>query len=269
MLKSAFLLVLFGILFTSAAWVSVEMDRPHFKSSFLNQRTAESLAPAEFYQAVSFGQIPTIIDSLLIRYLTNSEMGQPTKPLASEREIKKNSLSFQLLNLITDLDPHFYSIYFYGSPYLSVVVNDIEGAIELNEKAIRYHESHRYPSLEFRQSFWQSVWPFYLQKAYLYLFEKGNLTIAKEAYIQASQEEGAPRYLTSLVKKFETKKGTYEVGINVLKHLIQIWKKEPQVADGYRLKLTDLEYNYEILQKIEKQQLPSTTPLRKVLGLES
>lgn len=180
----------------------------------------QKIADPLIYRLVSFGQIPLVVDAMLLRFLLEDQ---------SISFVAKGAHppSFYDLNLATDLDPGFFDLYFTGANYLAVIRNDGQGARDLLLKAekFRLEVLPDQPSA-FKRRYWSREFSIPFLLAYVYLFELNDIQKASEYFIKASEIERSPPYLKHLAKRFRAPGGMYEVGLELVKNLLEGEKTE-------------------------------------------
>lgn len=115
------------------------------------------------------------------------------------------SWTYDAVDLVTELSPHFMYAHQFGSIYLNIVIDDREGSRRIYERAVQ-----RFPS-QFR---------IFLGAAYLYLFEIQDPKRAAELLHQ-SYINGGPPWLARLAARVYSKSGQRELGISVLREFIE------------------------------------------------
>lgn len=183
-------------------------------------------------KVLSFGHLPALIDWLWIQSIAESSafkmvLGQGGSPF------------FMDLDVLTDLDPAFYSVYLSGGLYLTVVRDENESARDLLVKATHFAEAQmsQFPE-DFQQRFWGRRFEIWIALAYIYLFELNDFSAAYDAYRKAAEISGSPVYLKFLVKKLSTRHGQAEVGLRVIDFVDQ--QMDAQMKPEKKLRLSIL-----------------------------
>ncbi|MCM2276763.1 MAG: hypothetical protein NDJ89_01645 [Oligoflexia bacterium] len=162
---------------------------------------------------LSFGFLPMVIDWRWIQTLLDPAMSRLPRGVHP-------SLYYEL-DLVTELDPAFFEVYYTGSQLLAIVRDDVVGARDLLLKADRYRKNELpKQSEEFRTRFWNGGWYLSLTLAYVHLFELGDMPRAAEAFQEAAAQPGAPEYLQKLSERLSKPGGQYEVGLRLLNFMI-------------------------------------------------
>lgn len=143
----------------------------------------------------------------------------------NETECKGKSWLFQVLNLVTELDPKIApSMYQFSGLALTVLISDYEGASVIFDKAVQI-----YPD----------VWQINYAAAYHALYEEKDKIKASRLYFRAA-ETGAPRWVYSLASRISVDGGDREFSEMILKTLMDENKKDSvqsEVIDRIRAKL--------------------------------
>lgn len=221
-------LTLFGSLVVAGVALNHQLgtmaDRRFAKS---NQDTEASVSfrwHPDLYRMLSFGQIPSSVDWLLIRFLTDTNLSKiDNKTDKTETELSR------VLNLATEIDPAFFSLYTAGSNFLAVARNDRFGALRLILKGDRFLRE-RYPNYpeKFRETHWGSPWRIRMILGYIYLVEFQDMKNASEVYRELGEMRDVPVFIKSLAASTQTVEGQFRVAINTLE-VIRAWYREDPV----------------------------------------
>lgn len=111
---------------------------------------------------------------------------------------------YQMLDVITDLDPQFKSVYYDGATFLSVLVDDRMGAQKIFVKGLQY-----YPD----------SWEVYYRAGYHELFEMQNPEKAAELLRQCARK-GGPKWAYALSAKIYDKLGRAQFAIPILESVL-------------------------------------------------
>jgi hypothetical protein len=195
------ILILNGLLIRQRADFKTPADAPPF------------VWRPELYRILSFGQLPAAVDALLLKFLVEDSITH-VEPGVTARV-------FYYLDLATDLDPAYFSLYTAGTGFLAVVKNDKASALKLITKGenFRKYELPKYPDIV-RNTYWEDEWRIPFLDGYVHLFEIGDLIGASAAYHELEGLPGAPSGVHYLSRHFEKPGGIYEVGLNVLKNML-------------------------------------------------
>lgn len=168
----------------------------------------------KLFEILSFSNLAVAVDWMWIRVLQEDSL---THVLPGQRAV-----IFYDIDLITDIDPRFQQAFTSGSNLLVVVRDDAASSLDLllkgNFARRRLIPKH---SRDFIQRYWSRPFQIPLILAYVYMFELRDIVRAKEAFIQAADAEGSPVYLQSLKKRFLKLGGEYEVGLRLLKFMME------------------------------------------------
>ncbi|MGE3975895.1 MAG: type IV pilus biogenesis/stability protein PilW [Bdellovibrionales bacterium] len=207
------------------------------------------LAPPENIEHFTLGYQLPLADSLWLRVIQNSDYCESNSgERAYNAGIKleevlsykmkpsrcNKGLIYQTLDKITDLDERFRIAYKAGAVFLSIGVDDREGARLLYEKAIA-----QFPN----------DWNLLYNASYHYLFEVQDPKKAAELMLASSKLPGSPSFLVSLAARLFTIQGQGELGYTVLQDYLEM-NPSGDGADRARMRLK------EIAQKLGKPMLP-------------
>jgi hypothetical protein len=199
--------------------------RDKISSRYRAQPSEEIQKPdPALFKAFSFGHLPSFIDTLTIRFVLDPSSTDEDPKLPS---LEPHSESFYLLDLATDLDTSYFSLYFHGANYLAIVRNDAGGALKLLLKSELYRKEElpKMPS-RFQEHYWSTPWSLLVTLAYVYLFEFEQIDKAASAFLDASTLPGAPAYLDRLAAQLKDPVGVYDVGLRLLNFMIQSAPKD-------------------------------------------
>jgi hypothetical protein len=107
----------------------------------------------------------------------------------------------RLANLVTDIDPYFWTAYVHLNAVLTVLAPDPDAAIELLEKA-EHHGADR--------------WRIYFLQGFNHFFYRNDFPRAAD-YMTAAAARGGPGYLTFLASRLYSRAGDAETAIAVLR----------------------------------------------------
>ncbi|MCB0348175.1 MAG: hypothetical protein KDD37_05035 [Bdellovibrionales bacterium] len=147
-----------------------------------------------------------IADSLWLHLLPDIDTIVP-KPAN-----KANTWQYEVINTVTDLAPHFRTVYRSGGDVLSVVLDDREGATKIFEKGLGVFPTY---------------WPLLYSAAYHFMEEEKNPKKAAELLLVASQN-GGPEWFISLAGKLYSESGQKDLAI---RSLLDYLKRFPK-AEG-------------------------------------
>jgi hypothetical protein len=172
------------------------------------------------YRILSSGHVPSSVDWLLIRFLVDSNIAK----IRNDEETEV----FRILDLATELDPAFFSLYAAGANYLTVVKNDRVGARRLLEKGRAFqNEKLKNYSESFVDTHWADRWRIGFILGYVYLFEFQDLRKAAEVYDETRKIPGIPTMVRKMAERIQTPKGQFNIGLNVLSAIRQ-WHEEDE-----------------------------------------
>jgi hypothetical protein len=191
-------------------------------------RLAEAApVPARLVQAVSFGHLPSVVDSLWLRAHPKSDVYRGPKRTAAD---PRDPLYYDF-DLITQLDPLYETAYLAGSIFLSVIRKDPPGAVRLLERGAYAleHDVAEQPA-EFKRREWRRSWDLLTQLGYNYLYELEDAERASRVLLAASREPGAPEYLGWIAKRVSQPDGAYQLGLRLLNGLLGAQPKDSPLA---------------------------------------
>lgn len=138
-----------------------------------------------------------------------------------ERAIKPSRCNkgwvYSMLDVISEVNPRFHLAYDTGAMFLSVVVDDREGARLMFEKGLRIYPDN---------------WNLSFHAGYHYLWEVQNAQRAAELFNQAARS-GAPKWATALSAALYTKSGQVRLAKAILENALQ---NNPSGMDEERIK---------------------------------
>ena len=143
-----------------------------------------------------------------------------------------NEWSYQMIDLLTELDPKYYSAYLFSGMGLLHNADDVFRSNLIIQKGMTFFpDSWELP-------FWVGF------NSYLYL---ENDAMASDYLLQAAHKPDAPISFLSLLLSAITKGGDYEQGIWVLEAMVK-HEKNPKIQLVYKKRLVRL-HNFIDLQK--------------------
>ena len=206
------------------------------------------------YRMMSFGHVPLATDWLLIKFLTVPDWKHVT--------VGKRAKSYYDLELATELDPAFYSLYTAGAHFLTVVRNDNEGAIKIIEKGENFRQTKlaSYPA-KFRETHWGAAWRIPFIKAFIEMFELNDFPAAAKSLSVIDQFPEAPAYLTKLSARLLDPVQRYDVGERIL-NVMLVNSKQDKEREILKNRIDDLKTS----RLITKVNLRFEEFLRKKFG---
>lgn len=188
---------------------------------FLNQRIQKPVLTVSKQEAVlnlnenvfrffSLGQQRLISSLIWVHTLIESD-------IEHYKNDDLNSWMYLRFNSITLLDPYFYDAYFVGGKYLSVVKDDVLGAMEIFEKGL----------ITFPTDYWLRFY-----NGFNYFFELDDRTNAILNYEIAAQSPLARQhspYLPSLLAKLKASAESPEEAFLLLLRLYELEPEESHV----------------------------------------
>lgn len=194
------------------------------------------LPPIPALKKFTFGYNDILADIYLLRLIQNIEhCGQPKHNnfLAPDgRRIGRNRTpecskgwSYQMLDYITELAPKNKLPFSFGPMTLSVIVDDIDGATALFNKAL----------VQFPND-----WEIAFGAGYHYMLELEDIDTAAKLY-QKSAELGAPEWVHILAARLNSKIGQNDLAKTILKNYLENFSSDEIVRKRAEAKLKDIE----------------------------
>lgn len=125
------------------------------------------------------------------------------------RELPKSTCErgwvYQMLDVISDLDPSFRSVFLDGGTMLSVMVDDRDGASAIFKKGVELYPND---------------WEILYRSAYHELFEMQNASLAEKLMYRAA-ENGAPAWTYSLAAKLSSRSGQAAMALSILQNVLE------------------------------------------------
>jgi tetratricopeptide (TPR) repeat protein len=150
---------------------------------------------------------------------------------------------FQMLDGITRLDPRFRMAYGAGATVLSVLIQDVEGARILFERA-----AENFPS----------DWSLLYRGGYHYLYEVRDCKKAAE-FFNAAVFSGAPKWVASLASRLYQRAGQYEIARSILIDSIERFKGT-EIENRLKDRLAELDKNQGLPADTNKAVLNCLPP---------
>ncbi|MCB9072716.1 MAG: hypothetical protein H6623_03775 [Bdellovibrionaceae bacterium] len=145
-----------------------------------------------------------------------------------ERTIKPSKCNlgwvYSMTDVISDIQPHFKIAYDVGGLFLSVAVDDREGARRIFEKGLT-----QYPK----------DWQLNYMAGYHYLWEIQNPSRAAELFDKAA-ENGAPKWVTALSAALYSKTGRVQIAKTILQNALNYPMSEKE-KERIKLRLEQAE----------------------------
>ncbi len=182
------------------------------------------LSPSKNVSLFAFGYQDALASLMWVRLLQDfhicdqnsertpyPEWGQMSDRLTEviERELPRPTCErgwvFQMLDVISDLQPNFEAAYLDGATMLSVMVDDRVGAQEIFHKGLKIYPDD---------------WNLLYRSAYHELFEMQNPEEAQRLLIRAGQR-GAPAWVYSLAAKLYTRQGQGAFALSILEQVLE------------------------------------------------
>ncbi len=230
-MKNAGRILLIFVAFGLAIFSQSQLKLPKTKKEFLR--------PPEKIKYFTFGYNDMMASVLWLRLVQNFEYCEggkyteadyvePTRPAGKdrltgilERQMKPSKCHkgwvYSMLDVISEIQPHYKLVYETGASFLSVAVDDREGARLIFEKGLE-----QYPN----------DWQLLFKAGYHYLWEMQNPGRAAELYNRAGKA-GAPEWVASLAGALYTRVGQAYLAKIVLEDAV---KRNPNGKFSPRIK---------------------------------
>lgn len=178
------------------------------------------VAPPGGIQYFSFGFQEAVADALWIRAIQDFDYCD--SPVAAQ-QCRGNSWLYQMLNVTTDLSPHFRTPYVSGALALSVLVSDIPGASKIFDKGVA-----QFPN----------DWQLLYKAGYHFLYEVKDSKKAAALFVRAAQA-GGPFWLNSLANRLYVDSGNPQLAEALLQEMIRT-EQDPKLIERMREKLESI-----------------------------
>ncbi len=214
--KDSLLLWVAGIFFLSAGVLNQLTPKPI--PDLTKQDTAVNVNK-DLLIFLSAGNKRFLTDLLWVQTLLESDIDH-----YSGRDL--NNWIYIRFNTIAALDPLFYQNYLWGGQYLSIVKDDLVGAVDLMEKGVKH-----FPD-DYRLNY---------NLGFTYYFELGDYKRGVIYMEKIQNHPKAPVFIPSLVMKMKTELGfDYNVVLSLIYELMTTTKdealKEKLTSDFHSLK---------------------------------
>ena len=191
------LLVLAVIFFILAGSLNDRLKKPHLTLD--KQATAININK-DLLIFLSAGNKRLITDLLWVQTLLESD-------IAHYKKNDLNSWMYLRFMTIAELDPQFYENYLYGGQYLSIVKDDLNGAIKLLERGVKY----------FPQDF-----KLRYNLGFIHYFERSDYTSGHFWLKNIADHPHAPSFLKVIVNKMKFQVDqNYEISLLFIRDLIK------------------------------------------------
>lgn len=178
---------------------------------------ADYLAPPKVIVNLSAGLKVQAADSFWLRGLQDFDFcDQPVNKM----ECVGQSWLFHILDLTTDLDPKFFSAFFYGGLSLTVVVNDFAGATQIFDKGVAEFPTN---------------WILLYAAAYHAATEEKDKVKASKLYFAAAKY-GAPIWVNAMAGRLAGEGGDEKYAELILQQMIDS-AMEPKLIERLQQKL--------------------------------
>jgi len=193
------------ILFLFVGILLISLSTPRYVGEGV--RDLRFIPPPPNIERFSFGYAETASDTLWVRILQDIDVCENAPDGVAHRagEVStgpkcNKGWVFQMLNAITNLTPQWRLPYVTGGVILSVLVDDIEGATILFDKALA-----RFPN-DYNLNY---------HAAYHFLWEVKSPEKAAPLLLKAAQN-GGPAWMYSLAGKLYSESGKLDLAIQVM-----------------------------------------------------
>ena len=199
-------------------------------------------------QLMSFSFLPQLADWYWMLCLTDPEIYHVLKG--------EHPQIYYDLKLIAALDPAWFEVYYYGANLTAVLRDDGPGALSLLQDADQFmHSDLPTRGLEFQKRFWPRPWRIPVLKAYVYLFELGDLPSAATEFRRAATYPDAPEYVRKLEIKLQDPAGIFDACIRVTRVMLDSAVGGAKVKQTRQLEsLIVLKYLAQIRREFERSR---------------
>jgi tetratricopeptide (TPR) repeat protein len=234
--KLYWLRLISSLLVVGLAWCAVGELQSRFPKAHVDKKY---LKPPESLKYFTFGYNDFLASSLWIQLLQNFDYCEGGKYSESDYvtpEVKGRSDKidaivaraikppkchkgwvYSMLDVISEIQPHFHLVYDTGAMFLSVVVDDREGARLIFEKGLKYYPKD---------------WQLNYHAGYHYLWEIQEPKRAAELF-KVAGENGAPAWAVALSAALYTKTGQARLAKTILENAL---RNNPKGKDEERIK---------------------------------
>jgi hypothetical protein len=181
------------------------------------------ISPSKSIVYFSFGYEPSLASLMWVRMVQDFHVCDQQKEKVQYPEFRENmdplediltrelppsrcqeGWVYQMLDVISDLQPQFRSVYADGATMLSVIVDDREGAQKIYHKGL----------IAFPED-----WDILFRAAYHEMFEMQNAQGSQELMLRAAQA-GAPQWVYALYGKLMDRTGQAALALGVLQQVL-------------------------------------------------
>lgn len=186
-------------------------------------KKADYLPPPTIVKDLSMGLRVQFSDSFWLRAVQDFDYCDQK---INKSECQGKSWLFQVLDLVTDLDPKFEESFFYGGLALTIIISDYEGASKIFDKGVA-----QFPK----------TWELNYAAGYHSMIEEKNYEKASQRYLAAA-ENGAPSWVRVLAGTLAAKGGDLEFAEKVIEQMIAL-NEDPKYIERLKLKLEAIKNN--------------------------
>ena len=158
------------------------------------------VAPPHGLEHFHFGFHYALADLFWMRSLQDFDFCEST---GQQSKCRQSGWLFQMLDVITDLDPKFRVAYSAGGLALTVIISDVTGASRIFDKGVQAFPKN---------------WPLLYRAAYHALYEERNFVKAADLMKQAGQN-GGPDWVFELAGRLYTQSGQRELAERMLSEM--------------------------------------------------
>jgi len=184
----------------------------------IHEIQSENFLPPKGIVHFTFGQRELMADMYWLRLIQDFDYCEQK---IDQVNCANNGWVFHMLDLISDLSPHFRMPMAVGPLMLTIVVSDIQGASLMFDKAV---------------SLFPNDWPILYRAAYHAMLEENNKPKAADL-LQRAARNGAPSWLYSLSARLYTDSGQKELASGLLRELEQSGNVDDALLNRIREKV--------------------------------
>jgi hypothetical protein len=228
-LKPYIELFLAAIFLISSFLVGSRFEKP---SIFINKQSSSLNIDNKFLANFNLGLKRLISSTLWVSTILESDHDH-----YKNRDL--NSWMFLRFNTMSNLDPHFYEVYAFGGPYLSIIKDDLAGASIIYDKGLQ-----QYPD----------DFSLLRDAGFHYYFEVADDEKAFPIYNKLKLQPKASIHMVSTLARLNTGKGRLEDAYALLaEQYIKIENKDSAIAKKIK------SYLYSIKAEIDTECLNKST----------
>lgn len=198
-----------------------------FIQSFISSpqvvKRSDYLPPPAVIKNMTMGLNVQLSDSFWLRAIQDFDFCDQK---LNEKECRGKSWLFQVIDLVTDLDPKFQEAFFFGALSLTVLISDYEGATKIFDKGV---------------ALFPEKWELNYAAGYHSMIEEKDYKKAAVRYLAAANH-GAPTWVRILAGSLAAKGGNTEFAEKVIEQMISL-NEDPKYIERLKKKLEAIKNN--------------------------